>query len=231
MAPKKKAIKSAPASKEPVRRSGSKKAGRPTRAEKKARNKALYKEVWEEAKNEIRLLRPPVDPTVVHGATPKPSKYDAKLAQKICIMFATDPNMTLMSLNSNPGMPTVWHFYEWLQEHPEFDKAYTRAREIQTDLQAAEMERWSREPLIGTKTIIRTKSSDHGDEESKDIQEYDNVERAKLMINTRQWLLAKYRPRKYGVQAISLEGATSADDALQELLSQFKARSQEIENA
>lgn len=131
-----------------------------------------------------------------------------------------------MKLNSNPELPTVWTFYEWLIEQPHFEKAYARAREINADLQAAELEDWASTPLIGRKTVRKTKSTDDGDEEVEEVHEYDNVERARLKAQTRQWLLSKYRPKKYGVAPIQLE--TAGDDALTELIAQFRMRNGEL---
>ena len=171
-----------------------------TRAEKSAANKARWKKLQIEETKRLQAMRPPANRTVVHGATPKPVDYDVELGHKICLMFATDPGMSLLRLNSDPEFPTVWHFYEWLRDNPTFEKLYARARELQTDLQAAQLEEWSAEPMIGTRTTRRTKSSVQGSEVSEETQEYDNIERAKLRVATRQWLLARLRPKKYGVQ-------------------------------
>jgi hypothetical protein len=158
----------------------------------------------------------------------KPVKYDEELGRRICLMFATDPGMSLMKLNSDPDLPTLWHFYEWMRDNPHLEKDYGRAREAHLDLQAAELEEWSTAPLIGTRTTRRSKTSEtSGDEVSEETQEYDNIERAKLRVSTRQWLLARLRPRKYGVAPAE----SGNGGALQELLDSFRKRDQDIEDA
>jgi hypothetical protein len=192
---------------------------------KSAANKARYRKMQLEETARLQAIRPPANRTVVHGATPKPVEYDEELGKRICLMFATDPGMSLLRMNSDPELPTVWHFYEWLRDQPLFEKLYARAREAHLDLQAAELEEWSAAPLMGTKTTRRTKSSSTGDEASEETQEYDNIERARLRVQTRQWLLARLRPKKYGVAPAESDGGNT----LQELLDSFRKRDESLE--
>jgi hypothetical protein len=66
------------------------------------------------------------------------------------------------------------------------------------------------------------------DGDTTETREFDNVDRARLAVETQKWLLARESPKKYGVQPVDPD---SGNDALQELLAQFRSRSQEIENA
>jgi len=178
-----------------------------------------------EAKKHIRRT-PTGHALVVHGDKPKPIEYDPAIGRRICLMFATDPNMSLLELNNNPELPTVWAFYEWLIDHPDFSKLYSRARELNCDLKAADIERMSTEPLIGTIVTERTGTDFKGNPiDQKEVRTHDNVDRARLAIDIRKWILSKERPRKYGVQPIEVDDNTG----LQDLLAQFRARSAEIE--
>jgi hypothetical protein len=161
---------------------------------------------------------------VVQGDKPRPTIYDAELAEKICLRFATDPDMTLNILNAEPDMPTVYTLYDWLRDHSEFEKLYARSRDIQYDLQAERLKQLARTPLIGTIKVTRTGGKDGG---STEVREHDNVDRTRLIIDTDKWILSKMRPKKYGLQPFEADG----NDALQELLGQFRARSKEIEDA
>ena len=197
-----------------------------TRKEKSVANKAAYrnivKEVFSKAKSAkikaaaIAVRNAPVD-------AQKPVVYDPEVAKKICLMFATDPNMSLLVLTVDPTLPTVWHFYEWLRDHPEFDKQYTRARELWCDLRAAQIVTASQQPLIG---VITTKRTGGKDGDTVETKEFDNVPRANLAIETQKWLLARERPKKYGAQPIE----SDSSNTLQELLNSFRARSTTIEN-
>jgi hypothetical protein len=159
---------------------------------------------------------------VVQNGKPRPTIYDAELAARICLRFATDPDMTLSMLNAEPDMPTVYTFYDWLHTHSDLDKTYARARDIQFDLQAEQLRHTARTPLVGEITVDRSGGKDGN---TSEVRRADNVDRARLIIETDKWLLAKQRPKKYGVQPIDVDDNTG----LQDLLAQFRQRSAEIE--
>ena len=156
----------------------------------------------------------------VDGA-PRPSVYTEDVGARVCFMFATDPKMTLLKMNADPSLPTVWTFYEWLRQQPTLDKLYSRAREIQCDLKAAEIEEWSARPLIGETTVERSGGKD-GD--TVEVRRADNVDRARLMVETRKWLLSKERPKKYGVQP--LEVGDSGNEQLKALFDALKTEAE-----
>ena len=141
-------------------------------------------------------------------------------------MFATDASMSLLRMNRNPELPTVWTFYEWLRDHPELDKLYTRARELHTDLQADELEDIAMTPMLGEVHTAKSGTNADGTTfDSEEVKTYDNVERMKVRVAVRQWRLSKLRPKKYGVTPQEAGG----NDALDELLGQFRSRSKELE--
>jgi Bacteriophage Sf6, terminase small subunit-like len=214
-----------------------------TRKEKSAINKAVYaaKQAAAKAERQARFvdrhksrivlakeLRPnPANPKVVHPDDGrKPTAYTKELGDRICYMFSTDPEMSLLRMNADPTLPTVGSFYGWLRDNEDLAKMYHNAREMQQDLKAAEMEEWTKTPLVGTIRTVRTGVDFKGKPiESEEVREIDNVDRARLMVETRKWILAKERPKKYGLQPIDV-----ADNGpLQELLAQFRARSKELE--
>jgi hypothetical protein len=204
--------------------------GQPTRKAKSAANKARYAEVRAEfaaARSGIKRGTGGSLPLVVKiDGQPRLEEYDEVLAKQICLMFATDPEMSLGKLNADPSMPTVWTFYNWLDSHPDLYKSYTRAREIQADVQAEALKDTAANALRGVITTRRqvvTKDGDVVDLKEERVQ--DNVERAKLMVTTQQWLLSKIRPKKYGAQPLELEN----NDSLRELLTAFRNRSEELD--
>ena len=201
------------------------KAKKLTKAERSVANKAEYAKLLAEE----RAKEPRATPhAVVQGSKPRPTKYDAELGKKICMMFATDPSMSLIKLNRNPELPTLWTWYEWLRDNPVLDKMYTLAQDLHVDLGADELEEMAATPMIGEVRTRRTGKGFKGEDiDTEEVRTFDNVERTKVRVGVRQWRLAKLRPRKYGAQPIDLEN----NDALQELLGQFRSRSREIENA
>jgi terminase small subunit-like protein len=189
-----------------------------------AANSARYQRILQE---ELATAVPAVPKPVVQGDKPRPKKYTSEFGERICMMFATDPTMSLLKMNRDPELPTVWTFYEWLRDHPELDKLYVRARELHTDLQADELEDIALTPMPGVITTVRSGTNADGTTfDSEEVKTVDMVERMKVRVAVRQWRLSKLRPKKYGVQPDSPGG----NDALDELLGQFRARSKEIED-
>jgi hypothetical protein len=169
-------------------------------------------------------LRPnPANRMVVHPeGGKKPVVYTKELGERICFMFATDETMSLLRMNSDPTLPTVWTFYAWLKTQPILAKLYAHAREVNFDLRAQELEHWAATPRPGE---IVTERSGGKDGDTVEVRRVDNVERTKLMVETRKWILSKERPKKFGLQPIDVEDGSP----LQDLLNQFRARSKEIE--
>jgi hypothetical protein len=215
--------KGAPASARSVRYNGEL-----TQKAKSVINKARFSKLQAEAQ---KALGPPARkgggvPLVVKvEGKPRPTEFDEVLALEVCRRFATDPRMSLGRLNLDPTLPTVMTFYEWLEIAPHIAKTYTRAREAQADIQAEEMRETAANPRPGEIRIVRTGTDSLGRSiDSEEIRYIDSIERAKLMVSTEQWLLAKLRPKKYGVQPIEIEG----NDSLKDLLAAFRKRNEEL---
>jgi hypothetical protein len=118
----------------------------------------------------------------------RPTKYDEKLADKICEMIATS-NKSLASICQAEGMPSRATIYNWLKDNQLFLDKYTRAKEDQADFLAEEMIKIADEEM---KTEVETEG------EYLTITRQDNVQRSRLMIETRKWLAMKLKPKKYG---------------------------------
>ena len=73
-----------------------------------------------------------------------------------------------------PGMPTAQCVRNWLVDKPEFVAKYTRAREDQAEYYADEMV------------------------EIADSADKDTANAARVRVDTRKWIAAKLRPKKYG---------------------------------
>jgi len=79
-------------------------------------------------------------------------------------------------------------FYELLKDNAELAKRYARACEMRADKIFDDMlsiaDENSRDTFIDDKGIERT--------------DHDVIQRSKLMVDTRKWVLAKLAPKKYG---------------------------------
>jgi len=105
----------------------------------------------------------------------RPTKYTKALVTSICEQIAHGAG--LKSICSQPNMPCMKTVFNWLanEEHAEFLHMYERAREQQ-------QEYWADEIIE-----IADDKANKGD-----------VNRSRLMVDTRKWLMSKLAPRKYG---------------------------------
>jgi hypothetical protein len=103
----------------------------------------------------------------------RPSKYSESVANAICEELAN--GRSLRSVCSSASMPTTSMVYRWLNEHPEFQEQYVRAREKQADYFA---------------------DSVH------DIAQFEeDVARARVRIDAIKWHASKLAPKRYGDRA------------------------------
>lgn len=91
------------------------------------------------------------------------------------------------------GMPNI-AFYRMLREDSEKGREranrYARAKEEQLEAFAADTIALADRPML-TRRTRRTASG-------VSVEVYDNVERARLAVETRKWHLAKLKPKVYG---------------------------------
>ncbi len=122
----------------------------------------------------------------------RPTKYSKELVETICEQIARGQG--LKSICASDAMPTDRTVYRWLRmkEHTEFRHMYARAREDQQDHWADEIieiaddatNDWMERETRSGNTII--------------IVDSDHINRSRLRVDTRKWLMAKLMPRKYG---------------------------------
>jgi hypothetical protein len=119
----------------------------------------------------------------------RPSKYSIELVTEICERIATTEYGLTVILQENDDYPSVATVLRWLTEEnkAEFRDMYARAKEQQAEYMA--------------KKII-----DLADDNSNDMVAGESglspnsaaVQRSRLQVDTRKWLMAKLAPRKYG---------------------------------
>lgn len=123
--------------------------------------------------------------TPIHHA----SKYTPELADKICEKL--EQGLSLKKICSAPDMPQTAAVIRWVRKIPEFAEEYAKARKTQLEL-------------------IADECLDLSDDDSNDIgpdgrPNTSAVQRHRLMIDTRKFLLAHLMPEKYGTQNIKQE--------------------------
>lgn len=198
MAPKKaKKGTPAPTSKVPVKR----KDGQPTRAEKKAVNKAVMasandvvKVTVEEKKQEGVTIAAPHIADIIG----KPVEWSESLSEALFALISTGHGMEAIA--KIDGMPTVYRMLRWLGEdtHP-FKTVYARGKELLVPMYeelTQKMAMNSNTLVLTTRKQIITKDGDR--RWVTEYREVDNVERSKLAIATTQWTLGHLKPKKHG---------------------------------
>lgn len=127
----------------------------------------------------------------------RPSSYTQEIADRICSELVD--GKSLRTICKADGMPSCQTVYSWLRTRPEFLEQYARAKEDAADAFAEEM-------------------LDIADEATNDwmaVNDPDNpgyrfngehVNRSRLRVDTRKWIAAKLKPKKYG-EKVAVGGA------------------------
>jgi len=120
----------------------------------------------------------------------RPSDFTQETADLICARMAD--GQSLREICRDDAMPGQRTVFQWLQKHAEFAQQYARAREQL-------LEHWADEIVEiaddGTNDWIERERSDGSRSTTVDA---DHINRSRLRIDTRKWLMSKLGPKKYG---------------------------------
>lgn len=134
----------------------------------------------------------------------RPTIYRDSLANAICIRLSLGESLNkICQLDKYPKKSTV---YRWLLEKENFKDKYQRAREMQQE-----------NFLDDIIAIADDSSEDYTTVAGKngDFEKFDSehVQRSRLRIDTRKWVMERMAPRKYAtktqVDNISSDGSMS----------------------
>lgn len=138
----------------------------------------------------------------------RPTTYSQETADSICEYIAM--GYSLRKVCEQDGMPVMSTIFKWIREHDDFSKQYARATEERTEAMA--------EDILD---IADDGTNDWVEDERKDGSTYwradnDVIQRSRLRVDTRKWLMAKMKPKKYGDK---LDMTTNGKDLPTPLLS------------
>ena len=102
----------------------------------------------------------------------RPTDFTQELGDKICAKVME--GMPLVRICAEEGMPHPATVYRWFREHKDFCDNYARAKEDQAD--------------YFVEDILQI----------ADLATIQDVQVAKLRVDTRKWAASKYKPKKYG---------------------------------
>lgn len=109
----------------------------------------------------------------------RPTLYTLEIGDRICALIATHAKSLEKCLDLEDGLPEYRTVCRWIFNNEEFRQKYARAKELQQELKGEEIE-------------------EIADDDGKDETNPERIQRAKLRIDTRKWLMSKLAPKKYG---------------------------------
>lgn len=120
----------------------------------------------------------------------RPSIFSQEIADKLCAEIAEGKSLRTIC-DHNDSMPDKSTVFRWLRTDVQFCDQYAKAKEEGMEAIADEM--------------MDIADDGHNDwmEVNKNgktqiLLDREHVERSKLRIDTRKWILAKIKPKKYG---------------------------------
>lgn len=128
----------------------------------------------------------------------RPSDYNEEITAIICARMADGESVR--SICSDDDMPSKVTVFRWLGKHEEFRNQYAKACEARSELIADEILDIADD---GTNDYVEKRN------ENGEVVGYttngEAIQRSRLRVDTRKWLLGKLQPKKYGDRTI-LEG-------------------------
>jgi hypothetical protein len=132
------------------------------------------------------------------------AKFTAELFDSICKAIATSPR-GLQAICKKHDISSV-QFYEWIKNDAELANKYAHAREQQADLLADEI----------------LEIADNIENDNKGINGSNAVQRDRLRIDSRKFLAAKLKPKKYSERIdITSDGEAIKPIDLSSIVSNF----------
>lgn len=128
------------------------------------------------------------------GKTGRPIGFSSAVAAEICARLAAGE--TLRAICRDRSLPTETVVRGWVTDRPRFAAAYERAREIGYAALADQL-----------LEIADDSSADtYVDDKGRARSVTEAIQRSRLRIDTRKWLLAKVLPRLWGDRPEAEEG-------------------------
>lgn len=120
----------------------------------------------------------------------RPLKYTQELADKFCELIAN--GMSLRSACKEKIMPAPATIFKWIRENEMFLKQYEKATQERTEAMAEDLLDIVDDGTNDWMTINRKDGSEAWQLNG------EHVQRSRLRADTRKWLMAKMKPKKYG---------------------------------
>jgi len=124
----------------------------------------------------------------------RPSDYSIETTTAICVRLGLGES--LREICQEEEMPDKSTVMRWLATHAEFRDQYASAREAQADYYAEEIIEISDD---GSNDWMERQRNDGSIEE---VENKEVLNRSRLRVDTRKWLMARMAPKKYGDKVV-----------------------------
>jgi hypothetical protein len=122
----------------------------------------------------------------------RPSLYTNELATEICDLIAGGFKSLKTLCEENPHWPDQRTIRDWVRNKKEFSHMYAQAKDDQADLFVEEMLEIADNSSNDTITKTRQDGSEY------EVCNNEWINRSRLRVDTRKWIAAKFKPKKYG---------------------------------
>lgn len=119
----------------------------------------------------------------------RPSGYSEEISLRICERLIEGES--LRAICRDEDMPSQSMVFRWLEANEAFRERYARARELQADTFADELTEICDDGR--NDWMERNAGEDKGWQANG-----ENIQRARLRVDTRKWIASKLKPKKYG---------------------------------
>jgi hypothetical protein len=141
----------------------------------------------------------------------RPSTRSPEIAKRLCDHVAAGNSVrSFCRVEGNPGMFMI---FQWLREDHIFAQHYTQAMEVRAERMFEDMLDIADDTTGDKKTAIK-----NGKE--VELVDFDNIQRSRLRVDTRKWVLSRMNPKKYGerIQNDVTSGGATLDDVIRRSL-------------
>lgn len=119
----------------------------------------------------------------------RPTKFTQELADAVCEQIAQGKSMRTVCAPDE--MPAIATLFRWLREYESFREQYARATEERTEAMAEDILDIADD---GSNDLMTIQKGDM----TYEIENKEVTNRSRLRVDTRKWLMAKMKPKKYG---------------------------------
>lgn len=137
----------------------------------------------------------------------RPSDYNQETADRICSQLAEGKSMRTVCLAED--MPVMSTVFKWLREKKDFSEQYAKAKAESADALVEQM----------LDIADDGRNDTYEDADGNQRTDTDVIARSRLRVDTRKWIAAKLKPKKYG-ERVDMNHGVQPDNPLLSLLAQ-----------